>query len=262
MRRHLILTHGRSGSNFLANSLNLHPQVVNYGEVLGDWTLPKKLSKFGFIGNQNESDYLDSLYNSKSLYYLGQSWSAIQHLVKNKPVNFKHSNAVKTIGIKDFGIHFQRLGLDHYLRNNPDIAVIYLYRENILDRYISVQSLERNKVVQSEDSSTAVRKMKIDISEMMSALDVLRDELDYTHQLVDDLDGNPVIKICYEDAFADGDSLQNMCNQVFEFLQVDPIAEKSRQKKILSRSLDQVIDNFDDFKKAILGSRYSNFLAI
>ncbi|GAA4934926.1 sulfotransferase domain-containing protein [Halioxenophilus aromaticivorans] len=262
MRRHLILTHGRSGSNFLTNSLNLHPQIVNYGEVLGDWTLPSKLRRVGLLENQSLPSYLDQLYNSKALFYCAQAWSAKQHLIKHKPVNLKRHSAVKSLGIKEFGIHFQRNGLADYLQDHHDIDVIYLYRENILDRYISVQSLQRNRVVLSESSTTRLAKMTIDIDDMMQSLDVLRGELDYTHQLIASLAPNRVLTIRYEDAFKDGICLQAMCNQVFQFLGVETIAEKSQQKKILSRSLEQVIDNFDDFQSAIHRSQYSNLLAV
>lgn len=262
MRRHLILTHGRSGSNFLTNSLNLHPQIVNYGEVLGDWTLPCKLRKLGLLNDNSSADYLDQLYNSSSLYYLAQAWSAKQHLLKHKPINFKFRSSIETLGIKEFGMHFQRQRLDDYLHRNPDIAVIYLYRENILDRYVSVLSLQRNRVVLSEQANTRIAKMTIDIEQMMASLDVLRGELDYTHRLVESLPRDQVITIRYEDAFKDGRTLQAMCNDVFQFLGVDAIAEQSKQKKILSRSLDQVIDNFDDFQSAIQRSPYSDLLAV
>ncbi len=42
MNRHIILTSGRSGSNYLANTLNQHPQIVNYGEVLATTLIPYK----------------------------------------------------------------------------------------------------------------------------------------------------------------------------------------------------------------------------
>ncbi len=262
MQRHLILTHGRSGSNYLTNSLNLHPKVVNYGEVLGDWTLPSKLRNLRLLNSESHEQYLDQLYGSCSLYYCAQLWSAKQHLIKQKPINFKRYSSVESIGIKEFGMHFQRKNLEGYLQQNPDIAVIYLYRENILDRYISVQSLQRNKVVFSESASTRIAKMTIDIEEMMLALDVLRSELEYTHRLVERLTGSKILTIRYEDAFSSGSTLQAMCNDVFAFLGVDSIAEQSKQKKILSRSLDQVIDNFDDFERAIMGSPYSSLLAV
>jgi len=34
MNRHINLTSGSSGSNYLTNTLNQHPQLVNYGEIL------------------------------------------------------------------------------------------------------------------------------------------------------------------------------------------------------------------------------------
>lgn len=40
MNKHIILTNGRSGSNYISGVLNSHPHITNYGEVLGEWTVP------------------------------------------------------------------------------------------------------------------------------------------------------------------------------------------------------------------------------
>ncbi|MEM7581601.1 MAG: hypothetical protein AAF316_17540, partial [Cyanobacteria bacterium P01_A01_bin.80] len=75
MNKHLILTNGRSGSNYLVTLFNSHPQITNYGEVLGDWTLPYKLNKkikFGLPLFDNYHNYLNYIYNSKLFFYSSQ----------------------------------------------------------------------------------------------------------------------------------------------------------------------------------------------
>ena len=55
--RHFILTNGRSGRNYFVQARNKQPQIANYGEVLGDWTLAGKYvrPRFG-----HASDYLET----------------------------------------------------------------------------------------------------------------------------------------------------------------------------------------------------------
>jgi hypothetical protein len=87
MNKHIIFTHGRSGSNYLRDLLNTHPHVTNYGEVLGDWTLPQKLHKIGW-GGQSNIEFLERVYSSQSFFYLAQLYSTYEHVRKRKPRQF------------------------------------------------------------------------------------------------------------------------------------------------------------------------------
>jgi len=102
MNRHFILTHGRSGSNFLANCLNKHQSLVNYGEVLGEWTQPYRLFKLYKKAGKGWPEYLDALYTSSTLFYAAQSVSALKHLKTGRKINFKRKSAIKSLGVKDF----------------------------------------------------------------------------------------------------------------------------------------------------------------
>jgi hypothetical protein len=61
MQSHIILTNGRSGSNFVVNIINQHPQILNYGEVLGEWTILRKLHKVGILRSSDDREYLDKI---------------------------------------------------------------------------------------------------------------------------------------------------------------------------------------------------------
>lgn len=45
MDRHVVLTLGRSGSNTLRDMLNQSPEVLNFGEVLGEWNTIRKIQR-------------------------------------------------------------------------------------------------------------------------------------------------------------------------------------------------------------------------
>ena len=71
MNRHIILTSGRSGSNYLTNTLNQHPHLVNYGEVLASMLIPYKFydrCKRYKICHGSIIDYLNSVYSSKTFF--------------------------------------------------------------------------------------------------------------------------------------------------------------------------------------------------
>ena len=74
MKHHFILTSGRSGSNYLANTLNSSKQVVNIGEVLGYWTVPHKLySRVSNLFNISYEEYLDLLLENQTSFYAAQA---------------------------------------------------------------------------------------------------------------------------------------------------------------------------------------------
>ncbi len=68
MNRHIIFTNGRSGSNYIANIINQHPNAVNYGEVLGDWTLPYKIHQKIGMGGKSDIEYLEYIYKDKVFF--------------------------------------------------------------------------------------------------------------------------------------------------------------------------------------------------
>lgn len=262
MKRHIILTQDRSGSNFLANSLNLHPNVVNLGEVLGSWTVPNKLNRVMRVTGRSDRDFLELLYRSQILFYSAQVWSAIAHLRKQKPINFKRLNNVKSIGIKEFCFNFQRLHLEDFLLENPDIAVIHLRRENLLHRCLSLQSMKRNGIILATSKPATVGKMYIDPEELLAQLDRLQEDAEYEHNLIRSLNKNPILQLSYEEAYSDASSLQVMVRQVFEFLGVPPIECTSNHRKILPKSLQKIVENYGELVTALQKTRYAQYLSL
>lgn len=258
MRRHVILTLGRSGSNWLTGALNQHPQIVNFGEVLGSWTTLAKLKKW--TRPQEESqEYLDRVFRSRSVFIGGQAASAISHMRKRRPICWHRHSKLESIGIKEFATNFERFGLLNYLASRPDIRVISLRRENILKRYVSIEFLRKTHKVRANSAREAqTAKLKFDIDTMFKELELFEKELQIQSDLL--CSGNPVHDLTYEKLF-DPIQTESQLNQVFSFLGVDPVSVTSGDSKLNTGSLEHLIENYAEVAKALSGTRFEQYLA-
>jgi hypothetical protein len=262
VNRHIILTHGRSGSNNLANTLNLHPRVVNYGEVLGPWTAPRRLhGEVRRVWASDTSDYLEYVYSSRTFFYGAQLYSALSHLRKRKRLNLKSLRDVTNIGIKDFVAQFQRdPGALDFLAERKDIAVIRLHRENLLRRYVSLLSMRRNGVVAAEGETRRLGKVTVGVQEMLQDLELMEQQQGYEMSMMARLRGHRLFVLKYEDYFASAESMAAGNKGLFEFLGVPPVAERSAHHKILPRDWTEIVDNYDEFRRAVINTRYEKYL--
>jgi len=261
MHKHFILTHGRSGSNFLVNTINLHPNLVNYGEVLGEWTLPYRLCNYKRCSDSDWSVFIDNLYSSSIYYYAAQVISLFSHLKKRKPSNFKTKNNITSIGIKDFAFLLKNRCLEDYLASNQDIKVIYLARKNQFNRYLSLLNMQITGQVKSETgNATKVSKFSIDIEDLLSSLKTYEAEMFIAEDILKDVSPSRILRIYYEDYFNNEENIQSTNRKVFEFLGVNSIDIYSSHKKILNNSLEELILNFQEVKEALAASPYNRYL--
>ena len=265
MKKHIILSLGRSGSNYLANLLNNHPKITNYGEVLGEWTMPYRLhTKFGFGGRSAEA-YLDTIYSSKLFFYTGHFYSAVSHMRKGKKVNFKYWNNTETIGIKDFSMNFTRRGIASYLKDRSDILVINLYRENILKRFVSLEKMKDSGVVKVANNANPAKsprsqQIQLDIPYTLEQLELFEQELADHTKIIQELPQSRVLNIRYEDLFVNSDTKIKYGNETFQFLGVEPVAAKSDHRKILSDNLSDIVANYDALKNTLQSTRFAKHL--
>lgn len=261
----MIFTLGRSGSNYLSNLLNNHPAITNYGEILGEWTIPRKIYTRMTFGGVPDAKYLDLIYNGRFLFYAGQAYSAISRLRNGKARNIKYRGNIETIGIKEFSSNFKRLGLSSYLQNHSEISVLNLYRENILKRFVSLEKMRASGVVKQAGSSQEQmaghsRKVRLEIPYMLRQLDIYQRELDEHQGLVRLLPRGQVLDICYERLFADQDSMSRYRDRIFGFLGVRRVETHSEHRKILPDKLENVIENYDEVAQSIHETGFARYL--
>jgi len=257
--RHFILTSGRSGSNYLANTLNKHPNIVNYGEVLGEWTLPYKLyscmSPFGV----KWGSFLNALYQSTSLYYVAQFISVISHLRRGEKIGFKNYSDIASIGIKDFAFLVRKRNLSSFFGPSANIKIIYLYRQNIFKRYLSLVRMQQSGKVKTESTET-VSPIYVDPKHMLIELALYEKELQLQKDIVASIPKDHLMKIKYEDYFNTLESIASTNKEVFDFLGVEPIEASSKQRKIGSDDLSSYISNYDEICSVLSGTEYVKYL--
>ncbi|MDY7021865.1 MAG: hypothetical protein SWJ54_10980 [Cyanobacteriota bacterium] len=264
MNKHFIFTGSRSGSNYLVNLLNTHPQITNYGEVLGKWTLLYKLhSRFG-LGGKSTLDYLNYIYTSKLFFTGAQIYSLIAHLRTGQTINFKQWSQVKTIGVKDF---FMNLSGDQsylwsFFKEDDQILIINLYRENLLKKHISLVKMSSTKIISSRDlnSKHQLSKLYVNIQELLETLERGYTMLQKRMELLDALPKRRVLHIRYEDLFASASSQNYYRDLIFKFLGVEPIPVESDHKKLLSKELSDTVENYDEVYNALKDTKFAHYL--
>lgn len=261
MEHHVILTLGRSGSNTLRDMLNQCPAVLNFGEVLGDWNTIRKIQRKTFLLPRSDEAFLDWVLYSGTFLHSANAIRTLSKLRTGKLEDVKRVRDLKTFGIKDFSLNFMRCGLSNYLDARPDIKVIGLVRDNVVERMISNAMLGATGVVASTGSGKdKARTLRIDPSRISCLLsDIQTENADLTAML-DRLSENRKHVIRYEDLFSDQDNRRRKMNGVFRFLGVEPVKTAERMVKIIRAPANEVIENYDECLEALRGTEHEELL--
>ncbi|MBK1643675.1 hypothetical protein CKO25_03165 [Thiocapsa imhoffii] len=259
MRNHIILTSGRSGSNYLTNVLNRHPRLVNYGEVLAPMIPPYKWFLKCKLCPWSVERYLNGFYHSRLVFHAGQVYSARAHRKAKKPVHHKRYRDVVSIGTKDFFLSVKNAGMTDYYVARPEISIIYLRRDNLLKRYLSGVFMRKTRIAASEQA-VEVPKGRVDLEHLDRSLMIMAAEVAHEQAVMAALTRHPVMSIRYEDYFASDVSIIDYNQRVFAFLGVEPIPIKSEQKKILPQAIRDLVENYDELCAHLADGPYAKFL--
>jgi hypothetical protein len=260
VNKHIILTSGRSGSTYLSNLLSQHPNVINYGEVLGEWTTGYKVNKYLRLGQGNAENYLDFIYGGSRYFHLSQSYARVKAILGSGEVQDRRWPEIKSFGVKDFAMNLIARGAGDYLEKHPEIRVISLFRENALRRYASIVMMNETGVIntrQAQDKEVARKRRKqvyldpaLFIDGLRRTERVVQDQLDMTARLPPER----VLSIRYEDLFASAESKLEFADRMFRFLEVRPLQLESSHKKLNSEDLKELIENYDEIFELCQGT--------
>ncbi|MBJ7899317.1 MAG: hypothetical protein GC158_05185 [Cyanobacteria bacterium RI_101] len=264
MDKHLILTNGRSGSNYFVTLLNRHPQVTNYGEVLGNWMITFQLYKLGqkLPGTQiSVEKYLDLILSSPAFFQTAQVYSALAKLGKGEKPNFKSWGQIKSLGVKDFSINFIKRGVADYFQQRPYLKVINLYRSNSLRRLISLEAMKNTGVIGLERSQKAkTSTVFLPTENLLERLALYDREKQDQFALLQSFPKENVLEIEYETYFQSEESQRVYNDRVFELLGVEPLPLEGKHRKILPQSLEATLTNYAEVRQALQGTSYETFL--
>lgn len=260
MTKYIILTSGRSGSNYLTNQLNNHPNIFNYGEVLGRWTLPYKLmSRFGFF-SMTWSRYIEVFLESRSMFFLAQIFACYMCVVSRSKSRLMRWKNVTAIGIKEFGFNFHDCDIDDFFRRHPDVCVVNLFRKNALRRMLSVKTLQATGVVANKSNAKRrtndYQKINIDLVTFESDIGRIEEVVSMQMSMVEGLKEQQVLNICYEDLFSTKEKTKQYTNEVLEFLGVPSMPLESDHRRMSQEKLEDMIENYDELYAYCKGTKY------
>ncbi|MBB4658176.1 hypothetical protein [Parvularcula dongshanensis] len=257
---HLILTLGRSGSNYLVDAINQSPEALNYGEVLGSWTLTRRVyDQLGAMSDPRR--YLDRFYDAPSRYYLGQVMHAALRLKNGRRPSPKPRGEVRTIGTKDFAFTYRELGLERYPAEREGMRVIGLRRRNLVKRYVSGAVMKRTGVAAVTDGETLeVGRITVDPDAFMRGLSIYQSELDLLDEMLNAVPEPRRLVFDYEDVFASSDEVERAVAAMFAFLDLPPAPHVARHQKITTTPLCRLITNFDELRERVSATPYEEML--
>lgn len=261
MDRHVILTLGRSGSNTLCDMLNQNPGVLNFGEVLGEWNTIRKLQRrLPFLPRSDEG-LLDWVLYSRGFLRSVNGVRSLRKTLGGKRTAAKRLRDIKTFGVKDFSLNFIRFGLSDYLDARPDLKVIGLLREDVVDRMISNAMLMETGVIKTTRASGGGRKtLRINPAHISALLAEIETENADLEAMLARLPAARRHVIRYDDLFVDQERRHQTMTGVFNFLGVGPITTEERMVKIIRAPVTEVIENFEDCLAAVRGTPHEALL--
>jgi hypothetical protein len=143
------------------------------------------------------------------------------------------------------------------------LAVINLYRENSLQRFVSYLMLLKTKVVKVDSNKTSSpirQKIYIEVREFMKGLEVVDRETEEQLAIAAKVPSHRLFSLSYESLFS-VENNQKSQESILEFLGVPPLNLSSNHKKILPVNLADIIENYDEIFPAIKASKYEKYLA-
>lgn len=253
VQKFIILTNARSGSNYLVDTLNQHPEIINYSEVLGEWTGKRKLKKLMFW-LKNDEEYLNFILSSSSFQFLFQIFYKLKY---KKNYTIKKKNRLKLLGIKEFVKNFDRLQIIDWLFKN-ELKVIHLYRENQLKVCLSVLALRETGLALSGKKLTKQKKLSVDCNELLEMLERHEQGKERQLEVARLIDKKNLYELSYEELFSENRS--TIVKDIFLFLNVDPIQVKEQQKKILPTILADIVENHEEVRNTLTGTEFEKYL--
>ncbi|MEL7086217.1 MAG: hypothetical protein AAF268_08770 [Cyanobacteria bacterium P01_A01_bin.3] len=249
-QKFIVISHHRSASSVIINTLQRHPNVFRFAEVF--LPLYVQLQKPGYVEG------------SKRLYYLRKQY----------PVEFLerfiftgYQDSVQAMGFKMFP---EQLDFPHtapvwdWIEANTDIKIIFLTREDLLAYYTSfVLALKTGtwgvagakQRAKAEKERKKNRTVRLEYDKCLAAFEKRKRLNDYALERCKNHD---ILKVSYEDVTSD---LHNSLLRSQEFLGLAPQELEVRSSRQQVRPLSDVISNYQELKEQFASTEWSYLFA-
>lgn len=241
--RAILLTTQRTGSTFLIECLNSHPDIEAGGELLigappsfqlqpitkGRLRPLAKLWRFMRSGAWMPRRHMDDFF---------EGGEARVRLFK---AMYNHISNPITLG---------------YLRDRTDIHVLHLRRHNLLKMHVSRKLMGSGKRVQS---FKPVDGAHVQIDPVAALADMRSVHSQYQH-FEEIFSAHPRLQLVYEDLISQQTIDPNVSDSICDFLGIQRAVMKSRLVKMNPDPLSKIVTNYNELAEAIAGTEFTNLL--
>ena len=258
----MILSLGRSGSNTLLDLVNQHPEVLNMGEVLGPWTQMRKLRERVGLWRGDNGRYLDGVTTSPLFRRAFLARRNLSRFRAGRRQEMKRHARLRTVGLKDFSLIMAQEGVRHWLCERPDVRVIGLVRDDVLDRLMSSEILRATRLVKSRDGRQHDRNqaITIDPEKIFAMMDVIDRENRELADMLTELPPDRVRIVRYDEFYRDEATRRRIMGKIFAFLGVRLFETEIRMKKLITVPAAEMIANRAECAAVLRGTRFEGML--
>lgn len=234
----MITCAARTGSTMLVKLLRCHPALLVHGEVWGD----RMASLTGPIGKRTLEDPA-----------IGEELTRERFA---RPEKFLYKYLYHAPGKKGAGfkLKYDEMVLPRWhevrglVERDRDIKVIFLHRENLLERYVSHQVVMHQTGVTNIHAGVApppVKPFKVDVKDCLAdAAETQRRTAEFKRSFT----GHRTAETTYERLVR---APQAECDQLFAFLGVDAAPVEIGTEKIVRTPLQELVLNYAEVERAL-----------
>lgn len=244
-QKFLITCAPRTGSTMLRMMLNSHPDIVCHGEVITVKGKPN-LGKYADTLAKTDEELAQLMAEDATRFLYDYVWgdpncSAIGCKIKYRQLEEQFPDLFKAV------------------LTDKNIKIVHLKRRNLLKRYVSNRLAGSQKtptviLERGHQDDNAQQKIVIHVKKCIQDIEAIKQsEIDFANYFAE----HPVFDVYYEDlTLSDGQEL----NKLQVFLGVKPLAIQPKTVKVNSNNLADLIENYDEIKRALADTIYGEYL--
>lgn len=237
-----ILTTQRSGSTWFKDLLDSHPKICALSELF-----------LNRIDNPYRDSYIDLFCRYRRTGNAMRPWVTFKYLRHLE----RYPGDNKAIGFKLMYLQLCRTPeiFPYFLTNN--YKILHLTRENYLDVLVSGAVVRKTGIAHSTQP-IEVPKITLEIPSLLKKLK-RHDATIKVAKLVLKISRIPVMELTYESLREDREGI---LAKVEDFLGIEHggVSHWSERKKITDGSLKETVENYEEVKEVLEGTKFEKFL--
>lgn len=234
IKKFIIVSNGRSGSNLLVSLMRSHPKIVQHGEIFGEFHLESRAVRRR-INRAGIGPYLDRRLSRMTT----EAAAGVKILYNNIEKRYGEVRGVP--GIETLPAH---------ILADRRIGVIHLIREDKLAMLISIRLASESGRYTAGSYGDRTVAMPVDwVREQFAEFETRERRIDAFFP------PERLHRLTYEALVADKET--NM-QRVFAFLDLENAPVRSEMRRQNKRPKAETIENFDELREAFAGTRYAS----